>query len=114
MLPFKNRIKKKNDFKKILERGEVVYSEMMVVKILKNGPSDETRFGFIVSKKVSKKANERNKIKRILREQIRQILPATEKGYDIVVVAKKEILKRGSEEIGFEIKNLFNKKGILN
>jgi ribonuclease P protein component len=57
----------------------------------------ENRYRIIVSKKVSKKAVVRNKIKRRIREILRclDIKP----GYDIVVITNKEIVDKSFQEI---------------
>ncbi len=112
MLPFENRIKKKKDFEIIFKKGDIFHSETMVSIFLKN-ELKETRFGFIVSKKVSSKAVSRNRIKRVLREQTRLMLDKIKKGFDIVVIAKKEISEKDSKTIAAEIEELFTKKGIL-
>ena len=55
-----------------------------------------TRFGFIVSKKVSNKANHRNKVKRRLREIVRELVATPWQDrfspyIAVVVIARKEI-----------------------
>lgn len=70
MLPKKNRLKKKKDFEQIFKQGRGFKVDSLYLKIKENN-LDSSRFGFIVSKKVSKKAVLRNKIKRKLREIIR-------------------------------------------
>ena len=51
-----------------------------------------SRYGFVVSKKVSKKATERNKAKRRLRDIVRTSPKIAMQGYDVVFVVKKEIV----------------------
>lgn len=70
MLSRENRIRKKKDIERIFKRGRTFKEAFLILKTLKND-SNFSRFGFIVSQKVSKKANVRNKIKRRLREIIR-------------------------------------------
>jgi ribonuclease P protein component len=70
MLPQKNRIQKKKDIEKIFKRGRTFKEASLILKTIKNSLGI-SRFGFIVSQKVSKKANVRNKIKRRLREIVR-------------------------------------------
>ncbi len=111
MLPFENRIKKRKDFEKILKEGKSLHSEIFTVKFLENN-LNQSRFGFIVSKKISKKAVTRNTVKRRLREQIRLRLLKFEKGLDVIIIAKKDIVKKKSEEIGCIIEKLFSKNFI--
>ena len=74
MLPKKNRLTKKNDFDRVFKKGISVFDYILGIKILKNNLPD-SRFGIIVSNKISKKANERNKIKRQIRECLKKINP---------------------------------------
>jgi ribonuclease P protein component len=50
------------------------------------------RIGFVVSKRVSKRAVDRNYIKRLLSEAIRGFLPQLPVGIDIVVSARNQAI----------------------
>lgn len=63
----KNTIKKEKDFDKVFKFGKRVFSKSVTLIYL---PSNETKFGFAVSKKHGKSVV-RNKIKRLLREAVR-------------------------------------------
>ena len=76
------RIKKGFEFLKIKESSEKIVSGSFTVLYLENS-LEHFRLGIIVSKKVSKKACERNRIKRVIRETFR-----TNKN----LVAKKDFL----------------------
>lgn len=89
MLPKKNRLKKDKDFKNIYLKGRVFQNNFFIIRILENY-QDINRFGFVVSGNVSKKAVERNKLKRRLREIVRKNLNYFRKGYDFVIIAKKD------------------------
>ena len=70
MLAQANRLKKELDITKVLKKGRSFKEGFLILKSVKN-ERGQTRFGFIVSKKVSNKANIRNRIRRQLREVIR-------------------------------------------
>ncbi len=55
-------------------------------------PNDEarTRIGFVVSKRIAKHAVDRNHIKRLLSEAIRELLPRLPGGLDIVISARQK------------------------
>jgi len=78
MLPLKNRLKKKKDFEKVLKQGENIRGSVMYFKVLKT-KEPEPRIGFIVSKKVSPKAVERNKARRRMKEAVRSSLDSLKK-----------------------------------
>lgn len=73
MLPKQNRLRLKKDFERIFKQGRGFKQDFLFLKVLENGLK-ETRFGFIVSQKISQKAVIRNKLKRRLREIIRDEL----------------------------------------
>ena len=57
-------------------------------------PNDvaKIRVGFVVSKRVSKRAVDRNYIKRLLSEAMRALLPRLPSGLDIVVSARQKAI----------------------
>lgn len=85
MLPKVNSLKKKKDFEKVFKEGQSFKESFLYLKIKKNNLKS-SRFGFVVSKKISKKATIRNKIKRRLREITRIKLPFIKKGIDGVII----------------------------
>ncbi len=108
MLPLKNRLKKKKDFEKVLKQGENIRGSVMYFKVLKT-KEPEPRIGFIVSKKVSPKAVERNKARRRMKEAVRSSLDSLKKGTDIVIIALPKIKEKSFEEIKEEIQKTFKK-----
>lgn len=71
------------------------------------------RYGFVVSKKIDKKAVVRNRIKRRLRAQIEKLKDEMKNGYDLLFIAKKELKKEENKDLSEEIKKLFVKEGII-
>lgn len=90
MLPLRNRLKKERDFENIFKNGGSFKSGFLYVRVISNNLI-LSRFGFIISKKVSLKATERNKTRRRLREIIRKILPDIKKGYDVALIVQPKI-----------------------
>ncbi len=115
MLPKKHRLVKKKDFEKVWKNGRFFFKEAIGFKVLKNN-LNISRFGFVVGTKVSKKAVQRNKVKRQLREIIRSKIELIKLGYDFLIIALpkilekdyweiEEIVERGLKEKGFFKKN---------
>ena len=98
MLPKINRVKKKKDFEVVFKKGASYKSNLLILRAAKNN-SDETRFGFVVSLKVSKKATVRNKIRRRLAETARIELANIKEGLDLVFIALPGIDKKDFQEI---------------
>lgn len=112
MLPFKNRLTKKRDIEKVQRMGQFFSSGNLTLKVAING-TDITRIGFLAGLKFSRRAVERNQIKRKLRGIFRDKLREIKKGLDIVVMARKregEKIKDGKLK---EDADLILKKGNL-
>lgn len=112
MLPKKNRLIKEKDFNKIHRFGNFVGDFFLAVKFLENRLG-HSRFGFLVGTKISKKAVERNQIKRRLRESIHSKLDKIKPGYDFVVFTKPEIVEKSYSEIDKAISNVLSKSNLI-
>ena len=113
MLPEINRLKNKKDFEKVFKEGEGFKEDFLILKLLSNNLKG-SRFGIIVSKKISKKATLRNKIKRQVRELIRLRLPKIKKGKDLILIAIPGLEKEDFWEIEETIKKLFKRAKLIN
>lgn len=108
MLSKKNRLKKKKDFEKIFKSGQSAREDFLLLKYLNNNLI-ENRFGFIVSQKVSKKATMRNKLKRRLREAVRDNLKRMKGGRDGILIALPGLEKKESAELKETVSKIFKK-----
>lgn len=106
MFKKESRLSKNNDFDKVFKEGKGVFSGFLGIKIIKNC-FKYNRFGVLVGTKVSKKAVDRNKIKRRIRESIKKIESDLLVGYDIVITTSPGILNKEFSEI-----DSFLKKGL--
>lgn len=55
-------------------------------------PDEEKKFGIVISRKISKKAVVRNKIRRILAEELRKSLDQLPKGIRMILLVKPRIV----------------------
>ncbi|MBU2539712.1 ribonuclease P protein component [Patescibacteria group bacterium] len=85
MLPRQNRLTKKRDFDSVFKNGKGAKEGFLFLKTVPNKLSD-SRFAFITSQKMSKKATVRNKIRRQLREIIKTNIGIIKKGTDCAIV----------------------------
>lgn len=111
MLPKINRIKKKNDFDLIFKKGLSYKEGLLILKTINNG-LEKSRFGFITSQKVSKKATIRNKIRRRLSEIIRKESNNIKNGVDAVFISLSGIDKKEFSDLEKSVKNLLLKAKI--
>ena len=113
MLDRKNRLTKKSEFEKVKEEGKVIASDSFSVSVLDRKDGKPTRFGFIVSTKISKAATIRNRVKRALREAVRHLVAYVKEGYDCVIFVKPIIVKKYTDEIMREVQKAFMKGNLM-
>lgn len=113
MLKKRYRLTKDKDFERVFKQGSSAYVSSLGLKMAANslgGP----RFAILVSKKVSKKAVARNKIKRQIRNILREeYVPEINKNCDIVVICLPTIINKTFEEIQAELKIAFHKLKLI-
>ncbi len=102
---------KNKEFHRVYSKGKYAASTTLVVYYLKNR-LDDTRIGITTSKKVGN-AVKRNRMRRLIKENIRQLLYRLPKGIDLVVVARKTDSLESLDSVGREIRYLFYKLGLL-
>ena len=112
MLAKKNRLTKKKDFENVFKRGRSFKENFLIFKIIENHLG-KSRFGFVVSQKISKKAILRNKIKRRISESVRCKIGKLKKGIDGILIALPKIGEKDFLEIDETIKELFKRAKIL-
>lgn len=116
MLKKEQRLKKSSSFKATYSQRRIVSDEFFVLYGGKNKeiPETPTRIGFVVSKKIHKRAVKRNRIKRLAREALRlAIKENTVKNYSsfqsLIYVAKENGLNLDFETAKTSVTKLINK-----
>lgn len=107
-----NRLTKEKDFKTVYNTGETVRNSFLFIKFLKN-KTNESRFGIVISSKVSKKATIRNNVKRKISETIRKNQRQIVNGIDVVIVANSKIVDKEFTEIERMVLKLMKKARLL-
>ena len=82
-------LKKNFEFKRVLSRGKCINGKFLAIYIFPN-KLNRLRVGFAISKKAGK-AHDRNRIRRLIRENYRLIENELKPGLDIVFVWKNLI-----------------------
>lgn len=106
-------LKKNYQFKDVLSKGKFFSGKQIIVYIKKNN-KNINRIGLAISVKIAK-AVKRNKIKRIIKENYKEMEKNLKKGYDIVFLWKKKI---NPKEVNFykvknDFINIFDKANII-
>lgn len=86
------RLKKRRDFL-AAAKGDKTARRAFVLETLQREDTGPPRFGFTVSKRIAKKAVERNRIRRRLREAVRLAGDHARPGHDYVLVGRVAALK---------------------
>lgn len=107
----KNRLRKTKEIEKTFKNGKSFYNDILGFKVLKND-LEESRFCIVVSAKVSKRAVDRNKIKRRIRSIIIKKLKQIKKGFDVIVIVNKNIVDLNFSELEKNICFSLKKFGI--
>ncbi len=106
------RLRKSREFQRVRQQGQSISSRLLILAWMPNELA-RLRIGFVVSKRISKHAVERNRIKRLLSEAIRPVLPGISGGWDIVISARN--LASSTDVYMFEqdITTLLRRAGLL-
>jgi len=108
VLPKINRLKKKKDIERVFKEGRGFKEDFLVLKAVKNNLKN-TRFAFIVSSKVSKKATLRNKIRRRLSKLAALKMEKIKKNTDFILIAAPGLEEKDFWETDETINKLFQK-----
>lgn len=110
MLKTQNRLRKRKEFAYIYRKGEKFYSSN--ITLYKIGSKYSTpRIGVSVSNKIGK-AVVRNKIKRQLREIVRQYVPEI-KNCNLIFVAKTTITNTNFQTLQNEVRQILIKGKVI-
>jgi ribonuclease P protein component len=109
MLASKYRLKKKINFARIEIDGKMLQSKSFGMGMYNREDTDPSRFGFIISTKISKKAVIRNRIKRTMSETVRKSIQKIVPGYDVLFLIKSSITKLNDDQIAKETYEIITK-----
>lgn len=104
-----DRLKKRSEFLTAQRSGHKVVAKTIIVELARNR-TDDIRVGFTVSKRVSKLAVIRNRIKRRLRAAADEAIPEIGiEGFDYVIVGRLSALNNDFETILKDLRYAVNR-----
>lgn len=112
MLPKIYRLRLKNDFDRVFKQGRFIGGKFFTLGYAEN-KLDFSRFAVITPKKVSKKAVQRNLVRRRAVEAIRLGREKIKGGFDLAFVSKPAARGKEYHEMEEDIKNLLKRGGFI-
>lgn len=106
------RLAKKKEIEAVFASKKSTYSKILGLKYTENN-LDYSRYTVIISKKVEKTAVGRNKIKRIIKNNLKEIDSKLKKNLDCVIICQKEIVKKDSQEIKKELLEVYKRLKLI-
>jgi ribonuclease P protein component len=106
------RLRKGSDFQRVRQQGRSITSRLLILAWIANEVG-RPRIGFVVTKRISKLAVERNYIKRLLSEAMRHALPDLLSGWDIVLSARNQVTTADLDTLEEDLVNLLNRARLL-
>jgi ribonuclease P protein component len=117
-LPSRHRLKRRWDFQSVYQQGIRRSSRHLIIRALpvakdSANQSIDIKIGISISRKVSKKAVVRNRIKRQIRSAFRYLLPKISSPWLIVVIVKPEAQECNYEHFLRELEQLLIRSEII-
>jgi ribonuclease P protein component len=114
MISRKNRFHGYNSLRHVYRGGQMARGPLFAVKSVANPRRQAYRAAVVVSRKVNKSAVARNRIRRRLYENIRELEPSMSEPHDIVIsVFSDAVLQTPPAELSGQLKKQFKQVGIL-
>ena len=104
----KYRIKNKKEIDRVFKGGRTVKGSFLFIRFVV-GSRAHSRFALIVPSKYISLAADRNRIKRILSEEITRIPGLLEKKFDIVASVSRKIIRSEFKELPEELRELISR-----
>src|SRR6476620_3631920 len=111
MLPKKKRVER-TIFPETLGRGKSAYSPFLNLKCLKRSDKNESKFSFVVSKAVAKKAVQRNLLRRRGYSVIKDNQSKIKESFTCIFFFKKESVSLSFKELEKDILFLLKKADV--
>ena len=96
------RLKKRSDFLYVQKQGKKWIAKSMIVEVADN-QLESLRYGITVSKKISKKAVERNRLKRRLRAVACDILSDYSYQAKDIVIVGRQFMSEDGDEVAYDV-----------
>lgn len=112
MFPKRHRLNPP-EVKVVYSRGNRYHADYLIVYKLARGDTELTRYAVSVAKSAEKSAARRNRLKRLVREAVRSIIPMVCPGHNVVLSVTGRNAPRTLKGWKDSVHDLFLKAGLL-
>lgn len=110
MLPAHARLRRSADFTEVVRHGRRAAAPTLVAHVLRGGPADGARVGFVVSGKVGGSV-QRHRLTRQLRALVSDRLATLPADSRIVIRARPEAVQRSFADLGADLDRAVTRAG---
>ena len=108
-----NRLRDRRDFRRVFKYGKSAANRHFVLYAMVKREGGPPRVGVSISKKVSKHAVDRNRVKRLVKEVVRPLIGHIPDGRDLVIIAREPADDLDYRQVEDSLRHLFKKTGLL-
>jgi ribonuclease P protein component len=108
-----NRLRLRRDFTIVYNQGDRHHGKYLKLRVYNTNMQAQSQLGIVVSKKVSKKAVTRNRIRRQIRAIFRGFLPQLKLGLQIVITVATVSSIPSYPELQEDLTKLLNRARVL-
>lgn len=114
MISRKNRFRGRASLRFVHQKGSTVRGPLFSVKSVINPRRRHYRLAVVISRKVSKSAIKRNRIRRRIFEIVRRLAPGIEQPFDIIITVFHETaFDEPADSLAGQVRKQFQEAGIL-
>ena len=114
MLPKKYRLPLRTELNRLKENGQIYQGDFFgFLMSPQTSPLENSRFAFIISNKIDKKAHHRNRLRRWVSAAIWLLALEIKPGFDGVFLAKKTASQTDYTQIEGDVKKIFGKAKLI-
>lgn len=110
-MPGFGRLRTKKDFRRLFKEGKVRSNRALAVRFLAN-EEGVLRLAFSMRKKTAGSV-QRNRLKRVLYEELRKRAPEVAGAFDLLILPREEALKLSSHSLRQSFRRLLFEIGVL-